>query len=180
MARNEDFQNVLVGEVRRAHGLRGEVRIEVHSDVPERFDPGSRLILVPKTGARREVRVRGFRPVKGGGILALRGVGDREQAEALRGARLEVDPSQVPEAPEGFYYYWQLTGCQCLDESAGELGEVTDIVEDGGGVLLEVRKGQQAWLIPFVDAFLQEVDVEARQIRLRCPEGLLETCVSKS
>ena len=180
MASNDGSENVLVGQVGRPHGLRGEVRIEVMSDIPERFDRGSELLLVRRDGNPEPVRVWQFRPLKGGGILSLEGYTDRDQAETLRGSRLEVHPSQVPPAPEGLYYYWQLMGCRCVDEEAGELGSVVDIVEDGGGVLLKVEDGEQTLLIPFVDAFLVEVEVDRKEIRLRLPPGLVETCVFKS
>jgi len=180
VAKNEGTENVLVGQIGRLHGLRGEVRVEVMSDIPERFVSGSELLLVRRDGKTEPVRVRAFRPAKGGGLLALEGYVDRDQAEGLRGARLEVHPSQVPPAPEGLYYYWQLTGCRCVDDESGKLGEVVDIVEDGGGVLLKVQDGEQTLLIPFVDAFLAKVDIEGREIRLRLPPGLVETCGSKS
>lgn len=186
MASNEVTENVLVGQVGRPHGLRGEVRVEVMSDLPERFDPGSELLLVRRDGRTERVKVSQFRPIKGGGLLALEGYDDRDGAETLRGASLEVHPSQVPPAPDGLYYYWQLTGCRCVDASAGDLGRVVDIVEDGGGVLLKVAhpedldKGEEHLLIPFVDAFLVAVDVEAKEIRLQLPPGLVETCVSRS
>lgn len=179
VARSEATENILVGQVGRPHGLRGEVRVEVMSDIPDRFDPGSELLLVRRDGRTEQVRVRSFRPAKGGGLLAFDGYLDRDQVEVLRGARLEVHPSQVPPAPEGLYYYWQLMGCRCVDEVTGKLGEVVDVVEDGGGVLLKVQSGDQTLLIPFVDAFLREVDIEGRVIHLHLPQGLVETCVSK-
>jgi 16S rRNA processing protein RimM len=178
--RREASENVLVGQVHRAHGLRGEVRVEIHSDVPERFAVGAELLLVRPDGATDRVRIRSFRPVKGGALVVFAGISDRDAAEALKGSRLEVEPDEVPEAPEGFYYYWQLTGCRCVDDTLGELGEVIDIVEDGGGVLLEVSDGKRRLLIPFVDAFLGEVDIAGRRIDLRLPEGLIETCASAS
>jgi 16S rRNA processing protein RimM len=180
VARNEGTENVLVGQVGRPHGLRGEMRVEVMSDIPERFEPGSELFLVRRDGTTEQVCVQAFRPAKGGGLVFFDGYVGRDQVESLRGARLEVNPSQVPPAPEGLYYYWQLTGCRCVDDVVGHLGEVVDIVEDGGGVLLKVRDGEQTLLIPFVEAFLGKVDIEGQKIELRLPEGLMETCVSKS
>ena len=176
----EASANVLVGQVHRPHGLRGEVRVEIHSDVPERFARGAKLLLVRPDGRAEWVRIRSVRPAKGGALVGFEGVTDRDAAELLKGSRLEVEPEQVPEAPEGFYYYWQLTGCRCVDADLGDLGEVTDIIEDGGGVLLEVSDGSRQLLIPFVDAFLGEVDIDGRRIDLRLPEGLIEACASGS
>ena len=170
---------VLVGTIGRPHGVRGEVKVDVQSDVPERFARGSELLLVRPGRSGRPVTVRGFRPARGGGILALDGVDDRDAAEALRGAQLEVKREDVPEAPEGFYYYWQLEGCRCFEAGAGELGEVLEVIEDGGGHLLRVRGGGCEVLVPFVDAFLERVDVAAGRIDLCLPPGLLETCTTR-
>lgn len=177
-SRSDD--TVLVGVLSRPHGVRGELRLEIHSDNPERFEPGSELVLVPSRGPRRPVRVTGFRPVRGGGLITIEGCETREAASELRGARLEVERSRVPAAPAGFYYQYELVGCRCFEAAHGELGEVVDLVEDGGGHLLRIRNGGREILVPFVEAFLERVDVAARRIDLRLPPGLVETCASGS
>ena len=126
------------------------------------------------------VRVASFRPARGGGLIAFEGFEDRDRAEALRGYSLEVERSQVPEAPEGHYYFFDLVGCECHDRQAGPLGRVDDVIEDGGGVLLSVCRGSRTLLVPFVDAFLDTVDIEGKTITFDLPEGLIEACVSES
>lgn len=179
-ATEETADNVLVGLVVRPHGLRGEVRIEVLSDVSDRFAPGSELLLAAAGRPPRTVRVASFRPVRGGGVIHFAGVDGREAAEGLRGARLEVAPSQVPDAPEGMYYHFDLVGCRCVDREHGDLGEVGAVIEDGGGTLLEVTDGHRTLPVPFVEAFLEEVDVAGRRIRLHLPPGLIESCAFRS
>lgn len=171
---------VLVGEVGRAHGLRGEVKVEVHSDIAERFDRGSELWAVKAGRAAERLTVQHSRPVKGGLLVAFDGIADRDRAEALGGSRLEVDSDQVPAAPEGLYYYFELLGCHCVDAELGDLGEVIDIVEDGGGTLLQIAYGEDKLLLPFVDAFLGQVDTVGKRIEWTLPAGLVETCTSKS
>lgn len=191
--RRELPTTVWVADVLRPHGIRGEVKIAIHSDVPGRFDPGSELLRVgpQSTSAKAEnagvesagtasVRVVSFRPVRGGGVVRFEGCDNRDQAERLRGCRLEVERQRSPRPPEGSYYFWQLTGCRCFDAEAGELGEVVDLIEDGGGVLLRVAGGGREVLVPFVDAFLERIDVAGGRIDLRLPPGLVETCTSKS
>jgi 16S rRNA processing protein RimM len=173
-------ETILVGVLSRPHGIRGELRLEIHSDNPARFAPGSELLLVPSRGPRRPVRVRRFRPVPSGGLIAIEGCETREEAEELQGARLEVERSRVPVAPAGFYYQYELVGCRCFEAAHGELGEVVDLVEDGGGHLLRVQSGGRELLVPFVEAFLERVDVAARRIDLKLPPGLVEICASES
>lgn len=172
-------ERVLVGRVTRPHGLRGAVKVDVHSDVPERFDVGAELWLAA-TGSRRVVRIRDSRFVPGGAVLAFEGIEHRDQAEELRGAELEVDRDRVPPAPEGFFYFFDLVGCRCFDKERGDLGEVVDLIEDGGGILLRVAFDQRQLLVPFVEAFLENVNIEERRIDLSLPAGLIETCASES
>ncbi|MEE8522482.1 MAG: ribosome maturation factor RimM [Thermoanaerobaculia bacterium] len=172
-------ETVLVGQVLRPHGLYGEVKIVVLSDVAERFEPGRELWLTAPARAPLRVRINDFRPGTGGALLRLEGWHTREQAESLRGCRLEVGLSEVPEAPEGLFYHHQLIGCGCADELLGELGEVVAVVEDGGGELLEIeRPDGHRLLVPFVAAYAIDVDVAGRRIGLRLPPGLLEACES--
>ncbi len=177
---DDSSETILVGSVIRPHGLRGEVKIQVYSDVSDRFQPGAELLLRFAGRPPQSVRIASFRPSRGGGVIGFEGWLGRDRAEALRGARLEVARQDVPQAPEGLYYHFDLVGCACVDTELGDLGRVTGILEDGGGVLLEVENQAETLLIPFVEAFLEEVDIDRQRIRCRLPDGLLETCASKS
>ena len=173
-------RHVVVGVVRRPHGLKGDVLVELLSDRPERFAPGAELELV-QGGGRRAVRVVRSQPQGTALRVAFEGVADRDAAEALRDGRLEVGRDEVPPAEAGEYYHFELVGCRCFDEREGELGEVVDLVESGAGLLLEVgRPGGGRLLLPFVAEFLVAVDREARRIDWRLPEGLVEACASGS
>ena len=173
----------MVGRVHRAHGLRGEVTVEVLSDVAERFAIGSAMWAArpaPGTAGER-LRIAATRSFKNGLLVRFAGYDDRTAAEGLRGAALEVDRSEVPPAEPDTWYWFELVDCRCVDTVAGDLGTVVEIIEDGGGLLLEVvRDDGQRLLVPFVRAFLDEVDPEARRIAVTLPEGLVETCTSKS
>jgi len=171
---------VVVGVVVRPHGVRGELKVEIESDNPKRFQPGNDLWLAVPHGPARRVHVEAFRSVRGGALIALEGVETREAAEELRGARFEVDVREVPPAPPGFYYHYELVGCHCVTVEGEELGQVVDVVEDGGGHLLRLRHGAREVLVPFVEAFLKRLDVADRRIELSLPPGLVETCAFES
>lgn len=178
-ARADLPERVAVGRVLRPHGVRGEVVVEVLSDVPGRLAPGRGLKASWAGRPARNVTVESYRPHKTGALVRFAGSEDRDGAEELRDALLEVDRSEVPAAPEGTYYWYQLLGCRCSVDGE-DLGEVTDLVEDGGGLLLVVSKDGRQVPIPFVQSFLKEVDVERGRIELDLPEGLLEACASGS
>ena len=171
---------VMVGSVRRAHGLRGEILVELESDVPGRLDPGSALEVLLTTGERQETEIASSRPHRREFLVRLKGYHDRTQADTLRGAVLEVRREETPPAPMDSFYYFELVGCRCRDRREGELGQVTEIVEDGGGWLLVVDDGLRRVLIPLVRAYMESIDIETGQIDLNLPEGLIEACGSKS
>jgi 16S rRNA processing protein RimM len=170
---------VEVGRVLRPHGVHGEVVVAVLSDVPGRFAAGSRLLAARDGGAVQTLVVQASRPHKSGAQVKFEGVDDRDAAEALRGLALEVERSRVPQAEPGTYYYYELLGCRCRD-GGRDLGEVVDLVEDGGGLLLIVAAGDQRVPVPFVESFLRGIDVAARRIDVELPPGLLDACASRS
>lgn len=173
-------ETVTVGRVRRPHGIRGGVLVEVLTDVAGRLAAGSELLLVPAAGATRPVTVTAHSPHKHGALMQFAGVDDRDAAASLRGATLEVERSRVPPAPPETYYHFQLVGLVVRDLEAGELGEVVNVVEDGGGVLLVVSDGRRTLPVPFVQSFIRRLDVELGELELELPPGLIELCASKS
>lgn len=185
---DDSLEGIHVGRVLRPHGLRGELKVEVWSDVEERFDVGKSL-RVEHGGRWRRLEIVGSRRDRGSVLLKLATIEDRDASEALRGAILSVDAAEVPEPPEGFYYHYQLVGCRCVDiadggsvsEGGRELGVVREVIEDGGGHLLKVESAERAAvLVPFVDVFLRLVDIDRHLIVVELPEGLIETCTSAS
>jgi 16S rRNA processing protein RimM len=159
-----------------AHGIRGEVAVEVLSDVPGRFAPGAILLLsLPASDSSPlPLTVETVRPHRGHLLVRFAGVDDRDHALTLRGGVLEVPAAEVPPAPPDGYYWFELEGCRCFDREHGELGRVEEVLEGGGGVLLRVAGPRGELLLPFVDAFLAAVDVADRRIDWTLPAGLVE------
>ena len=173
-------ETVLVGSVVRPHGLRGDIVVIPLSDVGERFNVGSRLLVCHADGRIERDVVRRSGGYRDRLLISFESSADREAAEALRGAELRVARDDVPGASDGQYYFFELLDCLCRDAVAGDLGPVVAIIEDGGGLLLEVDRGGEKVLIPFVRSFLRRIDIEAGEIDLDLPPGLLETCASTS
>jgi 16S rRNA processing protein RimM len=171
---------VVVGRVLKPHGVRGEVVVEVISDVPGRFRTGAKLVVSTADGQREVATIAAVGQAGSAARIKLEGVEDRDTAETLRGALFEVQRGEVPSAPDGSYYYFELVGCHCHDEAEGDLGRVVEILEDGGGLLLKVESEHRQILLPFVKAYLRQVDIPGRRIEFCLPEGLIETCGSRS
>jgi len=172
---------VAVGRIVGPHGIRGEVKVEVLTDREERFVAGSKLLTDTRPGRGDDrLVIVAARPHKHNLLVRLEGVDDRDAAEALRGATLEILREEVPPAPEGRYYHFELVGCRCRDGVHGDLGTVQDVVDHGAGELLRVVNADgRELLLPFVDSFIERVDMEAREIDWTLPEGLVEICGSE-
>lgn len=184
-SRRDDLpETISVGRILRPHGVRGEVAVEVLSDVPGRFKKGSRVTGIRAGSApspHLQLTVAAGRVHKSGAVVRFEGCDSREQAEELRGLDLEVPRSEVPKAPKGTYYHFELLGCRCHDRTSGqELGRVVEVLEDGGGLILVAEGEGRRVPVPFVKDLLREVDVAAGRIEVELPEGLLETCASPS
>ena len=172
-----------MAEIVRPHGVRGDLLAQPHSDNVDRFLPGSELLLRQPSGTRRVV-VEKARRHQDRLLLKLDAAASRDEAELLRGATLEVSQEDVPPAPEGTYWFFELVGCACHDRELGPIGEVVDVLEDGGGLLLELERqcagGPERFLVPFVEAYVVAVDTAAGRLETRLPEGLIESCASTS
>ena len=162
----------------KTQGRNGEVAAELHSDVPERFRQGMRLWALLKDGERREVKIEELWPHKSWLVLKFAGVETMTDAEALKGAELQVPRSQRAELEPGWTYLSDLIGCTVFD-GGREIGPIIDVVFGAGEAPLLVveSKGQAAKLpheIPFAEAYLEKLDLDGKQVRMKLPEGMLE------
>lgn len=163
---------VVVGRIVRAHGLRGEVVVDVRTDDPEeRFKPGVEY-ETPKGTLRAEaVRWHQGRP-----MISMAGVADRNAAEALRGTELSVDiEPQELELDDDEFHDTELLGLKVVTGEDVDIGTVSRI-EHGPAyeILMVKRRGTHPLQIPFVDDMIDEVDLEAGTITVDLPEGFLE------
>lgn len=169
--------DLLVGRVARAHGLGGELAVDVHTDAPDqRFAPGAVLSARLRDGAARELTVAVARSHGARLLVRFDEVPTREVAEQLRGAQLFVDAADLPppEDPDEFYDH-QLEGLTAVLADGTEVGTVTEIARAPGSELLVIaRTGGGEALVPFVRAIVPEVDVAGRRVVLDPPEGLLD------
>jgi 16S rRNA processing protein RimM len=160
---------VVVGRVTKVHGLRGEVAIQVFSDNPDRFAPGSQVFL--EDGRALTIAVT---HEHGGRLLVtFAGVEDRTAAEALRGLSLVVPESMLPPLPPGEYWPHQLVGCEVVTESGRRLGILTEVVPNPANDLwVAVSADGTETLVPALKDVIVSVDVATREILVRDLAGL--------
>lgn len=162
-----------VGRIRRPHGIRGEVTVEIQSDFPERLQDG----VVVGLGAlqpERELTVHRVRIHKGMWLLAFDGVQTRDEVEGLRGLWLFLPEQDRSRLPATYYYEHELPGLACVDREGRSLGTVLELALGGGTPLLKVRTPAGEALVPFISPIVVRVDLAAGEVVLDPPRGLLD------
>ena len=167
---------LVVGRVLRPHGLRGELAVEVLSDAPDRFSPGTELAAGEPDAAAplRPVTVEAARLHQGRLLLRFVGVDDRDAADRLRGALLSIPMAAArPLAADEFWPH-QLIGLAVVDRDGRERGRVADVIPGAAHDLLavELADGGRA-LVPAVAA-LVTVELQARRVLVDALPGLLD------
>ncbi len=164
----------------KTQGRHGEVAAEVHSDVPDRFVPGMKLLALGRDQARRDLQIEDLWPHKGLLVLKFRGVDSMSDAETLIGAELQVPGKDRAQLEPGWNYISDLIGCTLIDQT-GEVGRIEDVQFGAGEAPLLVVSGKavsgqagKRFDVPFAEAYLQSIDTAHRQVRMHLPEGLLE------
>jgi len=169
---------ITLAVVVKTQGRRGEVAVELHTDVPDRFRQKMRLWALARDGQRREVTVEDLWPHKSFLVVKFQGIETISDAEPLVGAELQLPSSERARLEPGWTYLSDLIGCTVFDGQR-EIGEIED-VEFGAGEapLLVVRNQEQAaklpYEIPFAEAYLEKLDLERKQVRMKLPKDLLE------
>jgi 16S rRNA processing protein RimM len=166
-----------IGTIVAPQGLQGELRVNPNSDFPERFEvPGERWIYTPDLAEPQSVQLKKgyFIPGKGLYVVKLATVGNRNEAEAMRGKMLVVPVTDRPKLDPGEFHVADLMGLQVILQDTGEpIGEVVDLLA-AGNTLLVVKTSEREVLIPFVQAIVPVVDLAARKVEITPPPGLLD------
>jgi 16S rRNA processing protein RimM len=170
-----DRDSVLLAELVRPWGVRGEALATLHADDPARLDEVAAVELVPRRGAPRRARLEGWKVAGGRVVLKLEGVDSVEAARALAGAEVRIPGAEARRrAPEGRVFAYQLEGMKVVAADGRPLGEVVRVLRPAGQSLLEVRGGRGLFLVPLVAAICKEIDVAGGRIVVDPPEGLIE------
>jgi 16S rRNA processing protein RimM len=166
---------IVVGRVGRAHGVRGQVGVEVRTDDPEaRFAPGTSILTEPAD--RGPLEVTNARWHSGRLLVKFAGTDDRSAAEALRGTVLviDVDEAQRASDPDEFYDY-HLIGLQAITPERVAIGTVADVLHlPAQDVLAITRLDGVEVLVPFVAALVPVVDLDAGTVTIEPLPGLLD------
>ncbi len=157
----------LIGEVLRPHGVKGALKVRLSAD----FADVSRLkVLLLKPAESEEVTEVRLKKLGGSETkchILLHGINSCNQAESIRGALLYAHQDDMPEPAEGEYFYRDLESCSVYSSDGKLLGKVQEIMENPAHPLLVIRKtdGTEE-LVPFIENFIKEVDIQGGRINL--------------
>lgn len=180
MHRNQPVQvpkdHFAVGRIVGVHGLKGEVKIELHTDFPERFVAGAELLIGE---ALRKATVIQSRPHKNQCLILLEGIQNRDEAETLRGEWLFVHEDDVIELEEDTYWVHDIVGLQVQTEEGQRLGVIGEVLFTGANEVYVVKtegsfnQGKDL-LLPAIAEVVQTVDLVNKVMTVRLLPGLLE------
>jgi len=162
---------LVVGKLRRPHGVSGELWMDVLTDFPERLKPG---LTVYAGENHKALRIRRCRSHGSSLLVSFEEFSDPETAGALRNELLYVRSEDIPHLPEGEYYHHQILGLRVVGENGEGLGTVVDILETGANDVCVVRQESGAEiLLPIVASTILEIDLVKGFMRVHLLEGLI-------
>jgi len=161
---------LVVGTLRRPHGLRGEILMDVITDFPERLLRGVKLFV----GSSREPRIiDSCRQHSRGMLIQLRGISSPEAAGSYRQQAVYVLAANRPRLPKGQYYHHELVGSKVVDENQQTLGVLAEILQTGANDVYVVKGApDRELLLPAIAGVLLEIDSDRRMIQVRVPNGI--------
>lgn len=165
---------IAVGIIRKAHGVRGEASIEPWTDSADRFEELEAVTLVsPDDKLTRDVGVESVRAHGERALMKFSGIDSPEEIQTLHNWTVEIPADQARALDEDEYFLHDLIGLTLVDAEGRERGVVTDTLEGGGGILLNVKRADgKTFELPFAADLCTEIDVPGRRMVVALPEGL--------
>jgi 16S rRNA processing protein RimM len=162
---------LVVGFLRRAHGVQGEMIMDLHTDFPERFRSGRKLLV----GAEHKMMtVEAVRSHAKGMLVKFKGIETPEATVPFRNQWVYIKAADVPPLPQGQIYQHELFGFQVVDENENLLGELVEIIETGANDVYVVRnESGKEILLPAIPSVILELDSVRRVMRVHLLEGLI-------
>jgi 16S rRNA processing protein RimM len=163
---------LVVGKVRRPHGVHGEVVAEIYTDFPKRIKPKGAIYL-----GEKHVRlvIASQRQHHEGLLLGFEDVTTPEQAGRYRNQILSIATTEASELPEGEFYFHELLDLEVVDEAGNPLGRLTEILETGANdVYVVTDSNGRELLLPVISEVILKVDLYAKTIEVRLLPGLID------
>jgi 16S rRNA processing protein RimM len=167
---------IAVGVIRKAHGVRGEASVEPWTNSAERFEELSTVTLVsPDEERTREVTIESSRPHGDRALVKFAEIATAEEIQELKQWTIEIPESEARALEPDEYFLHDLVGLHLIDSTGADRGEIIEAYEGGGGILLNVRRGDgKTYEVPFAQSICTEIDLPGQKIVVDLPEGIDE------
>ncbi|MBP8001445.1 MAG: 16S rRNA processing protein RimM [Chloroflexi bacterium] len=165
---------LVIGQIARPHGVRGELRADIHTDLPERFTWLKQVYLAKDTDELTP-EIYGVETVRfhqSQVLIKLATVDDRDEAETLRRYWLLVPAEEAIPLAEGEYYLYQLLGLAVYTDEDVHLGELVEVIETGANHVFVVRGHDKEILLPDTDEVIQAIDFARGRMTVHLLPGL--------
>lgn len=165
---------ILIGKITGTHGIRGQVRVIPYSGDAASILSLSAFLVRMRNGEYSSLGINGAVEHKKKVLVTVAGIHDVNAALALVGCEVFVQRDQLPDLPDGEYYWQDLFGLAVLDEQGRSIGELTDILATGANDVYVVKNGEKEYLIPAISDVVLTIDLTMRTMTVRPMEGLLD------
>ncbi len=163
---------LVVGFLRRAHGVRGEMVMEVHTDFPERLKAKTKVFVGDK---RQPMMIAATRFHQEGLLVKFKDLDKPEDAARYRNQLVYVTAADRPPLPKGQFYHHELIGFDVADEEKGSIGKLTEIMQTGANdVYVVTRPDGSEILLPVIPSVVLDIEADRRLIRVHLLDGLIE------
>lgn len=162
---------LVIGKLRRPHGVKGEMIMDVITDFPERLKAGMSVFVGED---HQPLRVKTLREHHKGALISFADYSTPDNVGFLRNWMVYVKASGLPTLPKGEYYHHQVIGLRVIDESGIELGRVTDVIATGANDVFVIhQEGGSEFLLPFIDEMVLGIDLEKGELCAKPLPGLI-------
>ncbi len=168
MTEMEDY--ITIGKVVAPFGVRGEVKVVILTEFPERLSKGNTVMLRYPDGKFVETAINASRPNKGGLLVSFEGPKTRMEAQELRDAEIVIDRADVKKLPKGSYYLFELVGMKVVTDDGRDLGVVEDVLQGGAN---DVYVTSEQICIPAIKQVVKSIDVATGKMVIHPMPGLL-------
>jgi 16S rRNA processing protein RimM len=164
------MDKIKIGQVVNVVGLKGELKVYHYTDYKERFEELTKIYL-----DNTLYKISNVRYMKDIVVLKLMGIDDRTEADKQRGKDLYIDIEDRRVLPEDTYYIFDLVGLKVVDENGTAIGTLCDVIQNTAQDLYEIEmENKNKFLIPAVEEFILNIDMNSRTMTVRLIDGLIE------
>ncbi|MBN2878942.1 MAG: 16S rRNA processing protein RimM [Clostridia bacterium] len=149
----------LLGVIVKAQGIKGEVKVKPYTDTPDVLCRIKSVII-----NNEPMYIDKARCDRTMAYIKLKGIEDRDQAEAMKGLELSVDKKEAPALPEGRYYVDDLIGCTALDDEGAEIGKLIDVIQNSANDVYVIKNEKGEILIPALKSVIKSVDIQKKEV----------------